>query len=235
MHSHCVMSNEKESEKEAKHQCVTMQTLTALNRMSPWTTCMLWLRTVEDVLWRGSWAQTWANHPTLSATPADSLDFSWGLTSCCALICQSSSSPSLGGGELWYTIQQPSDTESSVKGRPLRPFGCLFRPHAAHISMTNMWLLMDDLPLRALGRSGEQQRIACWDYTQFKNIMFMFHYFKFPFLSGDFAWWASWISEVMLVSSCDILLTGGNIAWGGSEGRATLSPSPQETPRVWGN
>lgn len=51
-----------------------------------------------------------------------------------ALICQSSSSPSLGGGgggggELWYAVRQLSlplpcfalvNTESSVKGRPLR-------------------------------------------------------------------------------------------------------------------
>lgn len=55
------------------------------------------------------------------------------------------------------------DTESSVKGRPLRPLhlgvvlGHCFDPRAAPISMTNMWLLMDDLPLFAPGRSEEQR------------------------------------------------------------------------------
>lgn len=55
------------------------------------------------------------------------------------------------------------DMESSVKGRPLRPLhlsivlGHSFDPRAAHISMTNMWLLMDDLPLFAPGRSVEQR------------------------------------------------------------------------------
>lgn len=154
MHSHCAMWNEQEWEKEAKHQCVTMQTLTALIRMSPWTTCMLWLETAEGILRRGSRVQTWANHPILSATPADSPDSSWGSLSCCCthlsvfLISQS--------GKRRALVRHPTalptspvlpmvNMESSVKGWPLRPLhlrivlGHYFNP----TPLTFRWLICD--------------------------------------------------------------------------------------------
>lgn len=153
MHSHCAMSNERESEKGAQHQCVTMQTLTALNRMSPWTTCTSWLEReskTEPIL-----------QLCLRRLQAAQISHE------ASLIDQPCFAPSLGEGEHWYAVTSPFtplptshlvDIESSVKGRPLHQhhLGSLVQPWATHILMTNTWLLMNPLPLCAVGRPDQQ-------------------------------------------------------------------------------
>ena len=157
MHSHCAMSNEREIGKGGKtsmcHHASAhcTQPYVALNNLH--------VGAVDGgggILRRGSWVQTWANHPTLSATPADSPDFSWVLPSCRALICQSSSSPPL----VHHPAALPTspvvplvDTESSVKGRPLRPMHpCVLLGHrfSDPTPLTFRWLTCDfsmgDLP-----------------------------------------------------------------------------------------
>lgn len=140
MHSHCAMSNEKQSEEEAQHRCVSMQTLAALNRVSPWTTRPCWLQTVEVILQRGAQSRL---QPIIrpSAAPADIPDFSGGLPSCCELIYQPSSSTSHLTSPTLHFV----DKESSVKGRPLRLLHLSIRSghHLDPVPLTSRWLICD--------------------------------------------------------------------------------------------
>lgn len=174
----------------------------------------------QRVLRRGSRVQTWANHPTLSATPADRPDSSWGSPSCCCthlsvfLISQS--------GRRRALVRLPTalptspvlplvDMESSVKGWPLRPLhlrivlGHYFDP----TPLTFRWLICDfwwmTFPSALQGEVGSSRRLHAEILLSLRTSCSCFIISSSPSLQGDSVWWASWISEVTLISRCDIL------------------------------
>lgn len=147
MHSHCAMSNERESEKEAQHQCVTMQTLTALNRMSPWTTCAWWLeRELSPKLSQSSGSAYYACRQPRSLMRATQLPCTHLSVSLLLPVWEKE-----GTGTPTYNPFSPLpsshlvDMESSVKGRPLHllHLSSILGHYFNLVPLTFWWLIYD--------------------------------------------------------------------------------------------
>lgn len=148
---------------------------------------------------------------------------SWGSPSCfcnhLSVFLVSSLEEVWGEGEeqeLWYGIKQPPnspsvDSESSVKGWPLHQLQLTrsLGRHSDPLQLTFRWLICDfwwtTSPSCALGIGEEQQGIDC--SKRYGHVSL----FQGPSLTRKDSvclsvLWASWISEVMLISRCDISL-----------------------------
>lgn len=192
MHSHCAIFNEQEWE-ERQNINVSSCDGPLLIRMSPWTTHMLRLETVRNRF------QTWTSHPILLT----SYFSSWGSLSCCSIlfsvfiISQHRRRRRLVHHPTAFCASPMLslvNMETSVTVQSLHPLHLSITLYhtwldAPHIPMRNMWLLVNDLLLCALRRSGDCMLRFIPD-----KDMFMFHYSSL---------WR--ISEVMLISRCDIL------------------------------
>ena len=135
---------------------------------------------------------------------------------------------------------QPSnsvDKESSVKGRPLSPLhlSIISGPYLDPMPLTFRWLICDfwwmTFPSVLQGEVGSSGGCMLRLYSVQQHHVIS----RSPSLWGDFVWWASWISEVMLISRRDILFTGGreHCVWQKKKRQQHFAPPPLRPPRAW--
>lgn len=185
-----------------------MQMLAALVRTSPWTTCMLWLERTKACCQDRAYSEPEPIIPLLSSTLSDSSCSSWGSPSCSCTHLSFLHFPfwekeTVSGTAFNSFPHLPFSL--SLTYSPIASHNCtrsLFWPYSAHILMTNMWLLTEELPFCALGGNSRlhdgflpSPKMPCWCFIITRS----------PPL------WGALLS--LINQQGDVLSTGRKIAW----------------------